>query len=174
MNQKITPAMAAKIRASAAEGRGASEIARELGGKVSRQAVSAMLAKSKSKRTPAVASMASMTTSATVLVPEGSDREFLRSTANDLRAAVRELAPGLRTGDVQPQGFRAVLDSLVGLVERLDALDPPPPPDPALDPFNLEARRRVVSKLDRAVRAAEQTFKCAACGESPYPRKVAS
>jgi hypothetical protein len=164
--------MSAKIVEMSSRGKSAAQVANALDGKVTRQAVLAHLKvkglRGQPPKTPKAAADEGAAIVATLAATPGAGIDFLRGLESRLRTVVEVLLLAVEQLEANPTQFKAILDAHIGLVERIDAMTPRPPPDPELDPFNVESRRRLVSKLDRAVKAHEEKLRCVHCGEHPW------
>ena len=181
---KITPGMSAKILEMNARGKSAAVIANALDGRVTRQAVLAHLkvkgvakvaagavgepSEAAPQARPRRAAERATALAGVAADPSTMGIDDLRDLATKLRPAVFEMVDGLTTGVVGSTQFVGPTKLLVELVERIDALTPKPPPDPEADPFNVEASKRVVAKIDRAVKAAEEHLRCVHCDKHPW------
>lgn len=164
----IKPAMSARIRELVDEGKKPTEIARALGGKVSRQAVSGHCRKLRldvaGKGPPATAS----TKVALPKVAAAADR-LLRAPMPDdiglpdlerrLRSTTQlanQCEPLVITGVVAASTHVAVVRLEGELAERVETLRPKPPPDPEADPVNKEATEKLMRRLGQTIAAQER------------------
>lgn len=196
----ITPLISSRIVELAASGKTDSEIARALGGKVTRQGIR----KHRLKRQPSLATKSTVapprtataspatkaqgatishasTISAAANIPPDVARALeplpdlaglvdIVSRLEMTRTLLDEMAPKLITGEVNASLWVQLGRFEADLAEKVMALTPTPPPDPEHDPVNATAAARVRAKLEVAIKSAEKDFRCASCGKSPYPK----
>jgi len=84
------------------------------------------------------------------------------------------LAQGVAAGEANPATLAAVMKLEQDAAERVVVLAPRTPQDPARDPHNIKAVDETRQKLARLVERHEQEFRCAHCGQSPYPKPIAT
>lgn len=98
----------------------------------------------------------------------GASRELLRK---ELAAITVQLAQ-TREAMVRGDSSGGVYDRLSKLqreyARELAALEPPPEQNPELDPMNLEAADRTLTKFRNLVTRAEAETRCQHCGKAPF------
>jgi hypothetical protein len=103
----------------------------------------------------------------------GQAYEHMQGRLHQISKLADTLARGVPGGESPAATLAAVVRLERDLAEGLADLIPPEQIDPANDPANLEAAAEVRAKLQRLVEVAEDQFRCASCGNSPYPQRPA-
>jgi hypothetical protein len=171
----IGPALAAKIAEIVATGETSpTAIAKALEGRVTRQAIYAHL-----KKRTRVLGQPEPTAGQSEREPETEAVEVLgeglggglvdvRRRLERTRKLLDRLEPMIENLTCPPATWVALGKFEADLAERVQALTPPEPPDPERDPVNVDATKRVVAKLARAIAAAEKKLVCQNCGKRPW------
>lgn len=164
----ITPALSKRISALSAEGKGDSEIARIIG-KVSKQAVRAH----RLRRAPQPATLPEVVAASTKLpippvkaedeivgalepVPEAAGLVDIVARLRMTRGILDRMADGVEEGHVNGALWVQLGKFEADLAERVIALTPPTPPDPARDPANIDARKEFEGRMKKMIGAAEK------------------
>lgn len=171
----ISPKLASRILDLAKDGHKPTAIAKELGGAVTRQAIDAFL---KRKRSPGIVHRdpkpANVVDEAEAALGEADAGDASGGAVDVARrlvkvtALVDKLEPGLLTDTVSPALYEKLVKLEADLSERLEGMRPATPPDPETDVANRSAADRLVAKIERSVRVAEERAVCSNCGRRPW------
>lgn len=160
----ITPLLAARIKELVQLGWSSARICEDLGGAVSRQAIDYhRKTRLRSVRAPGEVAPASVPVQLeervrrAVAAQETVDGvEEVQSLLEDTKELLELIRPSVRDGAIRTSEWATLVKLATELAERVEAMKPKPPPDPALDPANVEAKRKFLAIADRYLEAGRE------------------
>lgn len=181
MASKRTAANVKQIRALHASGASVREIAEGIG--VSHPTVSRWMRELKLTPNVSVGPRASrertrsalppeVQAAAEIVVSEGVDEldsvGGLDARLAEVRRLLAVIARAVESGEGSAPSYASLSKLEADLLAARAKLTPPAPPDPEVDPLNVEAADACRAKLERIVRRAEETARCQHCGKRPF------